>query len=137
VQVKVAAVKGLFILDMMDAPDVPNGGTEAVVGFGIEDMNGDPVTNSMLIELGVFLDQNATQVALDKVQLKDASVGTILAGEGGPAIKVLTNDDGEFSCTLVCDPRDTVYVAANSTFGGPFVNCSEVDAITFKPVGVE
>lgn len=130
---KIMGVKKLVIVDMLDAPDVPGGGTQALVGFGLEDTAGNPVEQQLLVELHAYCDVGCTEVPRDptEVWFSDATIGQIIDGEGTSWIKVITDLNGEFACTLNCVPRETIVVASNSTPGGPILDCSERDQITF------
>lgn len=132
VRAKIPAVRKLLILDMLDAPDVAGGGIEALIGFGVEDTNGAAVNQQVLIELGAYLDVYCTIIPTSGVMLKDATAGTILDGEGGSWIKILTDSNGEFACKLISVPRQMVTLACNMSAGGPFVDCSERDNVTFS-----
>lgn len=121
---------GPLIVDMEDAADVTGGGTTRVVGFQVK-MGVTPLTSPVLVEFAVFDDDKFSVPAVSAV-LGTATVGTIIAGEGTAALKVLTDATGSFRCTLTDPSDEAVYIACSSTFGGPAVDCRDTDSVTFS-----
>jgi len=116
----------LSIVAMLDAPNVGGGGTTVTVGFQILG-----VTTPMLAEFAVFDDANYS-IPATNATLNTAAVGTIVAGAGGPALKVLTDASGAFRVTLTDLADETVFLACFETPGGPVLVGSKTDSVTFS-----
>ena len=123
----------VFRVAMLDAEDVAGGGTEQTVGFQVTQVNGSEIDTEVLLEFAVFQDEYLTVPAVNAV-LSDAVTdkGTILAGSGTAALKVQTNETGEFQCKLTDAVDEPVYLACSTTFGSPAVSCRETDSVTFS-----
>ena len=128
---QIAMLNSLIKVRMIDAPDVSGGGTTQVVGFSITNMNDIPFAMPVLVELAVFDDSDVSNFALN-ASLDTATKGTILGGAGTAALKVKTDANGEFECTLSDLVDETVYLACSPTFGSPSLICLSKDSVTFS-----
>jgi len=121
-------LNNFYHVDMIDAQDTT--GDVVQVGFRLLNTGFSPAKVSRLVEIAVFDDALASVLAANAV-LSSAIKGTIVAGEGTSALKVLTDENGEFLCELSDVVNEQVYVTCSSTPGGPAVNCTEIDAVAF------
>lgn len=119
----------MYHVDMLDAPDTT--GTTAQVGFKLLSAGYGNIVGQKLVEISVYDDPEIT--ALSSVAtLNTAAKGTIVAGAGTAALKVLTNENGEFECTLTNLTPGSVYVTCSAAAGGPALDCTEIDAVVFS-----
>ena len=129
------AIKDTILVNMWDAPDVYSPDPEDPVymqhvGFQLVDTEGAPVKVAAWVELSAWDDVKCTVLSAH-AYLFNATKGLILAGESTCALKVETDANGEFSCLLHCNQPQTVWLATDSTAGGPFLHCGERDTVTF------
>jgi hypothetical protein len=127
----IGMLTNFYKVDMIDAPDVGGGGTTVTVGFKLVNVGFGPVDAQKLVELGAYDDAYASVPAATAV-LGTATKGTIVLGDGTAALKVLTDANGEFECTLTDTADETVYIAAAVTAGGPALDCTEIDSVVFS-----
>jgi hypothetical protein len=121
----------IIVVDMIDAPNVTGGGTTVEVGFQLRGSGGDKHEVEELVQFAVFDDENFSVPAVN-ADLDTASAGTIIAGGGSAALKVKTDATGLFKCTLTDTVDETVYLACDAAFGGPMVDCRDIDDVTFS-----
>ena len=117
---------------IIDTPNPAAGVDIAQAGFALIDGNGNPVRAQYLMEFAVFDDVNLVALA-SNATLNTIAKGTIVSGAGTNALRVITDANGEFECTLtdLVDP-ETVYVNASSGRGSPTIDGREIDAISFS-----
>lgn len=120
-----------FYPEMNDAADVGGGGTTQTVGFQMKDSAGSDVAGQKMMEFAVF-DDVGLSVPSAAATLGTVADGTIIAGEGSAALKVQTDANGLFQCTLTNPADTTVYVACSPTFGSPALDCTRIDSVTFS-----
>jgi len=116
---------------LIDAPNVTGGGITQTVGFSITNINDIPIKLSCLVEFAVFDDADLSVPAVTAT-LDTAGKGTIIAGFGTAALKVKTDVNGEFTCTLTDTADETVYLACSCTFGSPSLVCLSKDSVAFS-----
>ena len=111
--------------------DVAGGGTTQTVGVQVTDFQGKPINYSVVLEFAVFDDLEMAVPATDAT-LDTEAEGTILAGAGSAALKVKTDANGRFSCTLTDSVLETVYVGCSMSFGSRIIDCGDPDSVTFS-----
>lgn len=131
-----AAVGGVnlaqrFVAQLTSSTPAPGANT-ATVSLQILDEDGLPVNAETLFELNVYSDANKA-LPNANATLGGATIGTIAAGTGTPAIKAKTSAAGLFSCTLTNLIDETVHLACDSTAGGPDLDCRISASVTFTP----
>jgi len=122
----------VFRVALDDAPNPAAGVDFQTVGFTVTKLNGGDVADSVVLELAVFSDEDCTTPSLTAIlSAAVEDTGEILAGSGSAAIKVRTNDAGEFQYKLTNAAHGIVYLACSHTFGSPSLSCQGVDSVTF------
>lgn len=126
-----AGLSDLIQVAMDDAPDVSGGGTTQSVGFQLKDINGNNVALATLADFAVFDEADLVTPATNAT-LDTASAGTIVGGAGTAALKVKTDANGKFTCTLTDLVDETVHMSTAPTFGSPILDCNEIDSVQFS-----
>lgn len=111
--------------------DVGGGGTTANVGFQLKNVKGENLKLEAVLEFAVFDDEEMSIPAVNAT-LDTATKGTIIAGGASAALKVKTDENGKFTCTLTNAVDEQVFVGSSPSFGSPILDCRELDAITFS-----
>ncbi len=120
-----------IVVKMDDAPDVTGGGTTTSVGFQLRDAASRNLALQTVLEFGVF-DDAVLATPAAAATLDTAAQGTIVGGAGTAALKVQTDANGRFSCTLTDAADETVWLGCSPSFGSPIVDCKDIDAVTFS-----
>lgn len=128
---QLSMLHSLIKVKMLDAPNVTGGGTTVTVGFSLTNINDVTLGLAALVELAVFDDADLSVPSVSAT-LDTASKGTIIAGAATAALKVKTDTNGEFACTLTDLVDHTVYLACSTTFGSPSIICLSKDSVTFS-----
>lgn len=118
-------------IDMLDAADVPGGGTTQTVGFQIRDGDGDPIAREILMQFAVFDDANVSIPAANATLNSPGAGMTIAHGAGSAALVVKTDAAGLFTCTLTNPFSTTVYLACAPNFATPPYR--GIDSVAFTP----
>ena len=129
--VVLAMLHTLLKMKLLDAANVTGGGTTRTVGFILTDINDVPIKVSQVLQFAAFDDTDLTDPATNAT-LDTATKGTIIGGAGTPALKVKTDSNGEFACTLTDGMDETVYLGCAASFGSPSLICLSKDSITFS-----
>jgi hypothetical protein len=129
--VVLAMLHTILKVKLIDAANVTGGGTTQTVGFSLTDINDVPIKLQTPVEFAVFNEQWGVTPATSAV-LGTAVKGTILGGDGTAALKVLTDANGEFTCTLTDVVDETVWVGCSQSFMSPSLICLSKDSITFS-----
>jgi len=82
-------------------------------------------TVPIVLEFATFDDEDGVTPS-GTATLNTATIGTILAGGGGPALKIKTATSGSdqvFQCTLSNAVDESNFLSAFSTPTGPVINC--------------
>jgi len=116
-------------VQMFAAGNVGAGGV--TVAVGCEVMNGGDPLGRCVVEFGVFDDPQLASPAKN-ARLSGALDGTILGGEGTAVLKVETDEDGVFRCTLTDYLDETVYLGCAPSFGSRALACESIDTVTFS-----
>jgi len=90
-----------------------------------------PVSAPVYVQIAAFDDIHATVPAANAV-LQNATVGTIVAGEGTAATKVLTDATGKAVIELTDATAESVHVASGHDFLGPALSCLGITTVTFS-----
>lgn len=122
-------VDEIYNVQMDDNDDVV--GTEAEVAFQVTNYAHEPINFEMVLQLAVFADIDLVVPSPNAV-LSDATIGSILYGEGTAAMKVKTNATGRFVCKVTNFAKETVFVGCDRTFKTPVLDGREFDSITFS-----
>jgi hypothetical protein len=124
-------VAGYARVDFDPVTDVTGGGTTRAIGFQLRNQIGGLLLAPTLLELAVF-DDAAFTVPSTRATLRTATEGTILVGENTPALKIQTDAQGRFGCTLTNTLDSRVYFCAAPSYGSPFLDCRDTKAVTFS-----
>lgn len=117
---------------LIDDVDDVTGVLTATVGFQLVDQFEIPILEPMLVEFGVFDDADLASPSLLGT-LDTATQGTIVGSAGSSVIKVRTDENGEFECTLTMGGLGTVHLGCGPTFGSAITGCLGSEDITFTP----
>ena len=128
---QIAMLHSVMKVKLIDAPNVIGGGTTVTVGFSLTNINDIPVKLQVPVEFAVFDDQYGVIPAVNAV-LSTATKGTILAGDGTAALKILTDANGEFACTLTDLVDEMVWLGCDQSFMSPALVCLSKDSVTFS-----
>lgn len=118
-----------YVIEMDQTPNVTGGGTTATVGFQLKDLKGEDKTLSLVLEFAAFDDELATPAA--NAILSNATAGTIIASSG-PALKVKTDSNGKFTCTLTDNVDETVVLGATGGYSTKLFLLKEARSISFS-----
>jgi len=113
-----------------DVADVGSGGTTAVVGLQLKDLDGANVAAARTVAFGAYADANGA-AASSGGTLDTATAGTILTGAASAALTVVTDSNGKFTCTLTDAVDEVVYLLAGPTVRSPILDCKDVDSVEF------
>ncbi len=127
-----AAFQELYNVEMIDAPDVPGGGTTSAMGFNITDWRGNPVTEALVVKLGAFDDADL-QTAAVNATINTATAGSILSGAGTNALVVKTSATGQFRATLTDAADEVVYLSTGrDAYGDRLIDHRARDTVEFS-----
>ncbi len=119
-------------VSMDDAADVGGGGTTRLVGFQLRNVKGEKLALSTVLEFAAFDEAGLVTPAVNAVLNDIGTVGTILSGAASAALKVQTDVNGKFTCTLTNTADEQISLGASPSFGSPLLDCREIDQVTFS-----
>jgi len=128
---QIAMLHSVVKTKLIDAPNVTAGGTTVAVGFSLTNINDIAMPLQVPVEFAVFDEQYGVTPAVNAT-LNTATKGTILAGAGTAALKILTDVNGEFACTLTDLVDETVWLGCSQSFMSPAIICLSKDSVTFS-----
>lgn len=127
-----ADLSRLLTVSILPAPDVSGGATSGIVGLQLLDSpGGDPFTQPIFLEFAVFDDEGLASPSATAT-FGVASAGEVMGGLGTPALKIKTDVNGLFQCTLNNPNDGTVWLASSPTFGSPAMDCQNKVAVVFS-----
>ena len=118
-------------VEFLDTADPAQGVDTITVGIKLKDVLLEQLKEEKKLALAVWEDEDQGVLSSTGF-LHTATKGTIVSTESTNAIRIKTDANGEFECSLTNTAATAVYVTACSGHASPQMDCQEYDEVVFS-----